>query len=223
MDSSRFPGKVLNEIGFNQKVLDFPIKALKSIDEITIIIATSDRPVDDPIKEYAISEGVNYFLGSLEDVALRTIGCCHEFNLDYFFRINGDSPFVNSGLLMKAIDLLKTGQYDIISNLIQRTYPYGVACELINAQTFEKYYPSFSLSELEHITSFFYKNLKEINFAELPLLGSDLSQIKLTIDTPEDFYIINSFFKTNNLRDIHLYDIEKMVELYIDFIKQFND
>ena len=173
MDSRRLPGKVLMKLGYHNHIMDYCVDALKHLEPVKTIIATSDRAVDLPLEDYALKRKLNHFRGELDDVAHRTIACCSQFDLDYFIRVNGDSPFINIQLIKAGLELIMNHNFDLVSNLIHRSYPYGVSCEIIKVKTFKNYYSRFSELEREHITSFFYKNLKEIKFAELPVLPVD--------------------------------------------------
>ena len=65
----------------------------KKVDGIDkIIIATSNREIDDTIVQFAEREGVEVFRGSCEDVYGRALAACEEHNLDVFARICGDRP-----------------------------------------------------------------------------------------------------------------------------------
>ena len=50
--------------------------------EFKIVVATSLQEDDDAIEKFAISENVEVFRGSQENVLFRAIECCNKFNFD---------------------------------------------------------------------------------------------------------------------------------------------
>ena len=68
-----------------------------------IVLATSDRPIDDPLAAFAAANELALFRGDPDDVAGRALACAERFGLDYFARVNGDSPFLEPALLGEAI------------------------------------------------------------------------------------------------------------------------
>ncbi|NNE26665.1 MAG: hypothetical protein HKN09_07460 [Saprospiraceae bacterium] len=215
--SSRLPGKALQELG-HQALLQWSINAAKRLENCGVILATSDSQQDDPLAELASVSGIEIYRGSLENVALRTLQCIEEFELDYFFRINGDSPFLNLPLLEASIQLLASHpDCDMVSNLINRSYPYGVSCELIKASSFVEAYPKMKDSELEHITQYFYRNKSQFNIVELPILEADLSHYRMTIDTEEDLELIRDFVESKSDLDFNKLDINDLINEFDNY------
>lgn len=212
-DSSRLPGKALKRLD-DKPLIQWPIDTLKKMAGVIPIITTTDRTVDDPIQHFADTQDINCFRGNTYDIAKRIIDCCQEYQLDYFLRINGDSPFVNQNLIHDAVKLLKNQEYDFITNLIERTYPYGLSCELIKVKTFKENYPKYSEDQKEHITNFYYKNLKEFNFTALAKLDKDFSDIDWTVDTPEDLERLNAYLKKTNIKDIGNAELSILINDY---------
>jgi spore coat polysaccharide biosynthesis protein SpsF len=151
------------------------------------IVATSDQATDDPIAEWCTKNGVEVYRGELENVALRTFSCLSNLFSDGFFRVNADSPFLQPDLLVKAIQIFEESpSVDLVTNVLERTFPYGIAVELIKTETFLENFKYFQGSETEHITSYFYKysslfNIKSIKFSR------DISSYRFVLDTTEDW------------------------------------
>lgn len=197
LSSTRFPRKALAALG-EKRVVDWAIEGAKLFSDSTVILATSNKEEDKELVEVAKENKIRFFQGELNDVAKRTIDCCNEFELDYFFRINGDSPFLNIPLMEKALEKLSNQEFDLISNLVNRSYPYGMSCELIRVETFAKAYDYFDGHHKEHITSFYYTNDTQFNIGALPVLSQDYSKIRLTVDTKEDLEILNVWQKNKD-------------------------
>ncbi|SEL80270.1 cytidylyltransferase domain-containing protein [Parapedobacter koreensis] len=203
-NSSRLPGKVLFKIG-NETVLGICINKLKTIPNLNLIVATSDKQTDDPIAKWCDTIGVHHFRGDLQDVAERTIQCINDYPCDVFFRVNADSPFLQPFLFRKALAIISKNQrIDVVSNVYKRSFPYGIAVELINTQTYLKYVGDFNASEREHITSYFYRNDSIFNIVNIEY-EHNYSQLRWVLDTPEDWARLNELHTIYpDLYNLHL-------------------
>jgi len=217
MDSRRLGNKALLSLA-NKELIKWPTDALKAVNGLIPILTTSDRKIDDPLVDFAIKNELLSFRGSIDDIALRILTACDLFDLDYVFRINGDSPFVNINLLQEAIICLELHLPDFVSNLVERTYPYGLSCELIKVSTFRTYYRKFNANQKEHVTSYYYKNLKEINFVEVSHLDNNYSHLNWTVDTKKDLIRLNQYVAKSKLKNLHFEPVKSVIEDYLNIM-----
>ncbi len=187
MGSTRLPGKVLRDLR-GRPLLDHVIDRAQRIRAAaSLIVATSRGPGDDAITEHAARRGVAVFRGSAEDVAARILGCAKEFRLEYFARINADSPLLDPGLIDEAFARARRERLDFVTNLHPRTYPYGVAVEVFRTEAYQAAYERMAdPADREHVSAYFYRNLDAFRWAGLRLDGRDLSHLRLAVDTAED-------------------------------------
>jgi len=187
LDSQRLPGKVMADV-LGRPLLWYVLTRCFAVASIgQVIVATSDRAVDDPIYEYCASQGIRVFRGPGENVAGRMLFCAEDAGLDYFFRINADSPCLEPWLLEKAVAQIGERNWDFITNLYPRSFPYGVSVELIKSATYRKIYPSILQSgQREHPTQYLYQHLDLLIWRNIIREGKDLSSTRLTVDTVED-------------------------------------
>jgi spore coat polysaccharide biosynthesis protein SpsF len=196
-NSSRLPGKVLFTLG-GETIIGLSIRKLKMINNVNVIVATSEAKTDDLVAAWCEENDVEVFRGDLDNVARRTEACLKAFPCEAFFRINADSPFMQADLLQEAINRYEGRDHvDLVSNVAERTYPYGIAVELINTSTFVKHVPEFRGDENEHITSYFYRRKNEFAI-EVIKNDEDLSGYRFVLDTPEDWVEIQELYKNNN-------------------------
>lgn len=186
MNSKRFPGKVLYKLG-GKPLLGYLLDGLRQCLYLkNIVVATSIEGSDTPIADYCRSENIPCYRGNLENVAGRFIGVLDEFRFDAFVRINGDSPLLDHRLVDKGIDIYNSGNFDIVTNVLKRTFPHGQSVEVVNSDIFKKNYPFMRLpEEREHITSYFYSHTDGLvihNFES----GKDYGDIQFSIDRHED-------------------------------------
>jgi spore coat polysaccharide biosynthesis protein SpsF len=185
MDSSRFPGKALEPI-FGKRLIERVIENIADNDYETIL-ATTDRTVDDPLEKVAETFGIGFFRGSTENVALRVLECSKKYNLDFFCRANGDSPFFQKEIVKQAFKILESPEFDFCTNLLPRAFPYGVSVEVFKYKVFEKALANFkTANHLEHVTTYFYENQSKFNIYHIKYSPDNDHDIRLVIDTPQD-------------------------------------
>lgn len=196
LDSTRLPKKHFEKIG-DDFLIDCCLNQLKKGNNYKIVLATSDRDIDKPLIEWAKKRNIEVFTGSALDIKDRIKKCVEYFKADFFARVNADSPFVNAGLIENGFTFLNQNlQYDLYTNILTRSFPYGYAVEVFKTKTFiETITNNF---ELENITSFFYKNAKYFKIENIINELGDFSQIHLTVDNPEDLEKIRNLHKLNN-------------------------
>ena len=190
MDSSRLPGKVLFKLK-SKPMLEHIIDRLLKVNALTdsCIVATTSREVDKCIVDFIKqNKQSSIFRGEADNVANRVIECAKEYNLDYFFRINADSPFIEPQLLEQACNIAYKKKYDFITNLYPRSFPYGVSIELIKTSFYQSIYSEIAAEyEQEHVTAYLYKNMSNINYYNIKKEGENWSQVRLVVDDEGDY------------------------------------
>lgn len=199
LDSRRLPGKTLADV-HGRPLLWYVAKRLAAEPSMPIILATSDRAVDDPLVEAAGKLELRVFRGSADDVADRFVGAARANGFDAAFRVNGDSPFLDAYLLREARRLYLLGDADLVTNLRPRTYPYGVSVELVRIATLEAHLEEADADDCEHVTRALYRLLPPARIASIvdrsqPPDGPQ-TQIRLTIDDAVDLAAFRAFVQS---------------------------
>lgn len=186
-DSTRLPGKALMDVG-GRPLLGRCIDRARLVPGAPrIIVATSDRAVDDVIAAFAAAEGVSVFRGSADDVAGRALACCRQFRLTRFARICGDSPFLSPELIGALLAVHRATACAVACNVHPRTFPPGLSTEIVAASAMECACASPDPEDHEHLTRFFYRNAHEFRVVNLAAQGYDsLSRLRLVVDTAAD-------------------------------------
>lgn len=214
LDSQRFPQKALEAKINGVGLLEHIINALSKDKFFVPILATTNRSVDDPLADLANKCGIKVFRGDLENIAKRVSDCLKFYDIKYFARINGDSPFVQLDLLKKGYDLVKKNDYDFVTNLYPRSFPYGVSVEIFKSDVFiENMEKNTNPHYLENITSFFYDNISEFKYGNISL-GENINHqnIILTVDTREDLERIQKMIELD--KDIFKKNIDEVITVY---------
>ena len=189
LDSRRLPGKVLKTVQ-GRPLLWYVLSRCREVEafENNIIVATSARIIDDPIEDYCRKQNVRVFRGSADNVAKRVLECALDNRLSRFARVNADSPFLEPSLVRLAFGIAESSGFEIVTNLYPRSFPYGVSIELLKTDVFRSAYNQMSTPDhFEHVTLFFYENMGKFRYYNITRDGTNLSKIRLTVDTEEDF------------------------------------
>ena len=187
-DSNRLPGKALLKIE-GRSLLGRVIDRTKLIEGISqVILATTDRSVDNPIYEFALKEGINTFRGSCNDVYKRAIDTCKKYNLNAFARICGDRPFLDNELVSQGIKIFKDGNFDLVTTMFPRTYPPGLTTEIMSINLLKKFDKKVLTDfDREHLTTFFYKNPKNIKIKNIENQNYQIiNNLRLVVDNKAD-------------------------------------
>ena len=181
LDSSRFPRKLLSMLG-DFTLLELLFERSKVCQFSDCYLLTSDRAVDDELCDHANDIGLKYIRGNAFNLTLRTKKALLETQCDYFMRLNGDSPFIEQSLINFAIKSIGSAKF--ISNIHNRTFPYGIAIELINSAFYInslEYY--IQNSYLEHVTKHLYELNDQHGFLSIQ---QDINQanFQLVVDEP---------------------------------------
>jgi len=213
MTSERLPGKVLHDVN-GKPVLQYLLERLSKSQYLSdVVVATSDLLSDDSIMKFCLEKGFSCFRGSLANVAERFYRLVQEYNFDAFVRISGDSPLLDQRLVDLGIKIFLDNNYDIVTNVLKRTYPKGQSIEIVKSDAFlDAYKEMKEIEDLEHVTTYFYRN-KENYLIYSFESGEDLGHIQLSIDTKKD---MDNFRQVLSLMDKPHWEYE-----YKEIIKSF--
>ncbi|WP_051249608.1 cytidylyltransferase domain-containing protein [Maridesulfovibrio zosterae] len=187
MSSSRLPGKMMKKAD-GKPLIWYVMSSLEKCSQVDeLILSTSTLESDAPLAEYAAQSGYPVYRGSLENVSGRFLETIDKFSLTAFVRICGDSPLIDYRLVDEAVEIFKSGDYDIVSNVIKRSYPKGQSVEVVSANAYKKMTEcGMDEHEQEHVTVKLYRNidsLKSYSMESNPNYG----EIQLSVDTAKDF------------------------------------
>lgn len=188
-DSSRFPGKVLAELG-GKPVLSYMIQRVRQstiIDEI--VLATTQKSGDANILKLANQVGVKKFAGSEEDVLERILGAAKKFNSDIIVYLTGDCPLIDPDIIDETVRLYIDSNADFSCNYLpERTFPNGVDVEVFSVRSLQKLDSELTEPwDREHLTGGFTENSNRYLCTGLiPRSEVKRPDIRITVDDPDD-------------------------------------
>lgn len=189
-NSSRLPGKILKEIDEKPIIHHIHDRLSLLIPNEQIVITTSTEESDDPIANYCHKNGFQVFRGDLNNVAKRFNDVGQKYQWEYTIRINGDNLFIDLDTMKEMMAICLSNNYDFVSNVKGRTFPYGMSIEIVNRKFYHSIFPKFSSNDrfIEHVTLFLYENPeigKQYHHKNTKIL--DMRGVKLAIDEQVDF------------------------------------
>jgi spore coat polysaccharide biosynthesis protein SpsF len=198
LDSSRLPGKALLPIA-GKLLIDRVIgRTLKTPGSPTVVVATSDRPTDDPIVNHLENQGVPVFRGAAQDVAGRALACAEAYGLERFVRISGDSPFIAPDLIAACLTRSRESGADLVTNVFPRGYPVGVSVEAITTATMRRIvYEIEDPEDAEHVTRYAYRESGRFHIENLAPPDGRYAGVSLAVDTPRDHQRAGWIFETH--------------------------
>lgn len=187
MGASRLPGKPLMEVD-GKPLLFYLIERLKRCQRVNeIVIATTDKPQDKVIAEYARSLGVKVVLGEEDNVLARYALAANSVDCDLIVRVTADCPLMDPAVIDRMVDNFKS---DYLSNTLVRTFPRGLDVEIFSKHALEIAFKEAKTQvELEHVTPYFYQHPEKFRLENF-LYKRDESAHRWTVDTKEDFELI---------------------------------
>jgi spore coat polysaccharide biosynthesis protein SpsF len=148
--------------------------------------------VDDPLAAYGLEAGIAVFRGATENVAQRCADCAREYAADYFVRLNGDSPFLDPLLIETGLQAVAdNSRIDLVTNLVGRTFPYGVSVEVVNAATLRDVLQTLQADEVEHVTKRFYEHASDFTLHTMYSPKPQLHGARMVVDTLADLRVFS--------------------------------
>ena len=154
MGSVRLPGKMLMPI-LEKPMIFYLFSQLKHCRELdSFILATSTNAENDPLADFASSQGVPVFRGSEDDVLSRFLEASRAYGADLIVRVTGDEPLIDPFIVDEAVRQHLALGADYTSTKIDRTIPQGLDVEIFSFAVLEKIAQlSDTPYEKEHETS----------------------------------------------------------------------
>lgn len=229
MTSTRLPGKVLLPVA-GKPLLVHMIERLRRMETIDdVVVATTVNAEDDPIAETAKSLGAGVFRGSEHDVLERVVLACRAHKIDLIVETTADCPLIDPEVSDQVVRKYLEGGYDYVSNVLKRTFPRGMDTQVFPTRILEEVHRlTTDPVDREHVSYYIYQHPEKYRLGNItapPLC--DMPDLRLTVDTPEDFTLIKTIFEALSpknpafsLEDImrhlhahpHLFDINREIK-----------
>jgi len=193
--STRFNNKVLKKL-YDKTLLEHIIERIEDSKLInSIVVATTTSKEDDEIEDLFKDTQIKVFRGSENNVLERFYLAAKKENSDIIIRVTADDPFKDPEIIDKAINILKEGNYDYVSNTLIPTYPEGIDIEVFTFIALKKAFLNANIaSEKEHVTPYIWNN-KDLFSIKNFKNQKDLSKLRWTIDYDSDFVFAKKIYE----------------------------
>lgn len=190
LTSKRLPRKILNKIN-NKTIIEYlneRVKKIKNIDNIIYLIPNNKK--NDSLKLFLKKKKIIFYQGSEKNVLKRYYDAARENNIDIVMRITSDCPLLDPYLCSKMLNYFLKNKIDYLSNVLIRSFPKGLDCEIFSFKALEKAFKfAKSKYDKEHVTPYIKKSTKfsKKNFSNKYGFYNDQ---RWTLDYKEDLKMI---------------------------------
>ena len=199
MGSSRLPGKVLRRLA-GRTVLAHVIGRVSAVLGLDCtVVATTCAAADDTVAREAQMNGALVYRGSEQDVLDRYYQAALEQSAGTIVRITSDCPLLDPAVVGAMLQDFKNAAsssqpYDYMSNGLRRTFPRGLDAEIFTMDALTCAHRAASAPyEREHVTPYIYEHPDKFRIHSFES-GRDLSHLRWTLDTAEDFAMLSRVF-----------------------------
>ena len=188
MGSTRFPGKVLKDLGGYPVLWWVYIAAHEAIGVDDVIIATSVLDQDNPIAEWCEQEQITYWRGSETDVLERFHQCATVHKADVILRLTGDCPFLDPQIITEVVKLREMTGADYACNVDPPTYPDGLDVECFTWEALHvSHLEATRLTDRDCVCQYMSRNRHRFKAANLTCPLPGLHKERWVLDTKDDY------------------------------------
>lgn len=217
MGSSRLRGKTLKMLK-EKPLIAYVIERLQLIDDCKLVLLTSTNSENDVLEEWCQKNSILCFRGDENNVLDRYYQAAKFYKADNILRATGDNPIVEpyfaNRLLKKHIEY--KADYSSNKSEIGSNLPDGLGMEIFTFDALERSAKeSTQVHHFEHVDEYILENRDKFKIYKDVNVGTlyDCSNIRLTVDTQEDFKIVEKIFKNKDFCiDI---DFDKLMEIVL--------
>lgn len=241
LKSKRLKQKVLKPFGESESILALYHRLKANCKKIKHIeLATSYLPEDAPLAQLFEEKKLPHFEGHPESVIDRLLEVAIKNKSAAVFRVTGDNPFTDPGLMDKMVEIMTSKDVDYVR---VNNVPFGVSAELFRTSYLWDLYLRMEDPFVSEYLSWFVLRDDSCRKACIEFKDdrSHVKYVNLSIDYPEDYeYATSVLAKINktpftsitlsdllqNISDKHIVDVSKAIKLpggvqmlYSDYMK----
>ncbi|MDR3400887.1 MAG: glycosyltransferase family protein [Chthoniobacter sp.] len=196
MGSSRLPGKVLLDLA-GEPMLSRVVRRLRRARRIhEVVVATTTESRDDALETFCREHGFACFRGDENDVLDRYYRAAQAHGAGMVVRITSDCPFIEPEIVDRVVTEGDAPDVDYASNIgVPRTFPRGLDTEVMPWRTLDRVWQEDrNPAWREHVTQYIHKR-PELFRTRNVCHDTDLSHLRWTVDTPEDFAFASQVYE----------------------------
>ncbi|MFB6198452.1 MAG: cytidylyltransferase domain-containing protein [Halobacteriaceae archaeon] len=202
MGSTRLPEKVLMDIGPEPMLWHIYERARHASLIDDVVVATSEKPSDDEVKEFCEDRSIPCYRGSERDVLDRYYQTAKVYDANTVVRITADCPFLSPAVTDRVVRTFHKTNVDYVSNTIEYTHPDGLDVEVFPFSVLETTWKEAQRpDEREHVTvyiresgKFSAKNVENVVDSSTYSFTEANTILRWTVDYPEDLEFVRTVY-----------------------------
>lgn len=227
--ATRLPGKMTTPFFQGKGILEIVMThVLCAFDSKSVVLATTTSAADNALANLAEAYGIRVFRGSEHDVLQRFVDCAHRDDLQHVLRICADNPFLRPEYLQALMSDYLDNPCDYVSYAFPDGTPIirshiGLFAEMVAvgaleraiASTDDKFYH-------EHVTNYIYGHPDnfDIRLLSLPEEVQSRNDIRLTVDTAQDFEMAAAIFAELQMKGNTLSALIQLIDERPEMLKR---
>jgi spore coat polysaccharide biosynthesis protein SpsF len=111
-------------------------------------------------------------------------------------RLTSDCPLIDAEILTQVIQYYHAHHFDYAANILERTFPRGLDCEVFSFFALERAYRNAQTNfEKEHVTTYIHTTQKNEFSIGSFVYPKNVSRFRLTLDEPDDYKVIQEVYQ----------------------------
>ena len=227
--STRLPNKMILDFANNRGIFELILNNLTKQyqGKIPIILATSLKEQDDILVSIADKFGVEVVRGSESDVMNRFDMAMEKYGLNYAIRVCADNPLLDVAHIKQLIETGESENLDYVSFAFPDKHPVikshlGLFTEFVSKDALERIRKKTDKPlYFEHVTNFIYENPQHftIKFLPLPKYLQARKDLRFTLDTKEDFELMQKIYQEKSTRNFSLPELIYWIDRQPEILK----
>lgn len=162
---------------------------LSDVTQFAVVLAIPNTDENDGLEKIGHKHGIEVFRGDEDDVLSRTILAAESVSGNVVFRITGDNPLVDPGVVSKTWEGFLDGDWDYA---VMEDTPLGTTAEIISLDALARASKIADTPELrEHPTLALYRNPDKFRMRLIPPPENwKHPEWRFTIDTESDLRFV---------------------------------
>ncbi|MCS4174459.1 cytidylyltransferase domain-containing protein [Salinibacter ruber] len=211
LKSTRLPKKAIKPI-VGKPMIRHQIDRLRLAERPDqIIMCTSPVSQDDPLEKIAEDENIGCYRGEPEDVLLRLKNAAQKFGTDTVISCTADNPLTDPIYIDRLTEFHCEGDYDFskIEGLPLGTFSYAVSRSAMEEAC------KIKAKRDTEVWGGYFTELDRFQVGTLQVEDEEvrLPDLRLTVDTPEDFELITEIFD-NLYEGNSVFSLKDVVHLF---------
>lgn len=192
LKSTRLPMKVVKPIHGQPMIMHMLDRLRLAQRPSEIIICTSPLAQDDLLAEIAHQENVKCYRGHPDDVLLRLTNAAAQFDVDTVINCTADNPFVDPEYIDRLVDFHLEHGYDYSKS---EGLPFGTFAYALSYPAMVRACGVKAKVDTEVWGGYFTETgLFSWGMMQVDDPSVRWSELRLTVDTPEDFELVTRIF-----------------------------